>query len=169
MGDSEQPAKSTRRMETDEERQGRQRAQKEMEKQIEALRLERAALMKMADELQISGTDIQNIDPNLLHYQKSDKLVQTPVPDPLAVVTIDEIGTIAQIQILEKVFTIEIPMNENGEYDPKGKMRKFGGLPGTMAGIDRFINLTPAIDGDRAELFAQSIKPAQPTDRKSVV
>ena len=136
----------------------------DIDKQIKALRLEREALHKFADSLKISDSEVQNIDPALLHYQKSDKLVQTPVPDPLAVITEEENGTISQLEILEKVFTIEIPVDENGFFDPKGKQRKkFGGLPSTMSGVDRYINLTPAIEGERAELYAQSIKPTQPT------
>jgi hypothetical protein len=135
-----------------------------MSKQIEYLKNEREALLKFADSLKISDSEVQNIDPALLHYQKSDKLVQTPVPEPLAVITEDENGTISQLEILEKIFTIEIPVDENGHFDPTSKkMKKFGGLPGTMAGVDKYINLTPAIEGERAELYAQSIKPAQPT------
>ena len=135
-----------------------------MKIQFDRLKTELSDLNKYAESKGFSDEDITSIDPALLHYRKADKLVEVPVPDPLASVTEDEVGTIAQLEILERAFTIEIPVNSDGEFDPKSKtMKKFGGLPGTMAGVDKFVNLTPAIEGERAELYAKSIKPAQPT------
>jgi hypothetical protein len=153
-----------------------------MEAAVNQARSELDDIRSFRNKISINPGDLKKIHPNLLHYDEANKLVEVPILDPLAHISPDEIGVIAQLSILERCFTVDIPVNAHGVFDEEYRIpenvtlvldksirvdgnrlwKTIGGLPGTMRGVDRFINLTPAIDGERAELFASAIKPMLP-------
>lgn len=124
-------------------------------------------IQKLVDLLRVKPEDIANLDPNLQQLRRADLLVKTPLSDPLTAVIEGEAYDIAKIAILREIFTLRLPAK-----DKDGKLRSgarpgeeyvtYGGLPATMAGIARLIDILPAIDGKRAGQFVDAIKPAQP-------
>jgi len=126
-----------------------------------------ADIQKIIDVLKVKPEDIANLDPNLQQLRRADLLVKTPLSDPLTSVTEGEAYDIAKIAILGEIFTLRLPAKL-----PDGTLRfgakpgddyvTYGGLPATMTGISRLINILPAIDGKRAGQFVDAIKPAQP-------
>ena len=112
-------------------------------------------LKRIVDLLKVKPGDVADLDPNLQQLRRADFLVKTPLFDPLTSVIEGEAYDIAKIDILTEVFTLKTK-------DDVGKDVIYGGLPATNAGINRLINILPAIDGKRANQFVDAIKPAQP-------
>jgi len=122
---------------------------------------------RLIELLKIKPEDIANLDPNLQQLRRADLLVKTPLPDPLTSVTEGEAYDIAKIAILCEGFTLRLPAKmPDGSFRPGAKEGDkyliYGGLPATMAGMARLIDILPAIEGKRAGQFVDAIKPAQP-------
>jgi hypothetical protein len=130
-----------------------------------------ADIQKLMETLKIKPEDIANLDPNLQQLRRADLLVKIPLSDPLTAVIEGEAYDIAKIAILKEIFTLRLPAKFSdgplrGTPRPGAKPGEdlvvYGGLPATMAGIARLIDILPAIDGKRAGQFVDAIKPAQP-------
>jgi hypothetical protein len=126
-----------------------------------------ADIQKLVDLLKVKPEDIANLDPNLQQLRRADLLVKTPLSDPLTAVIEGEAYDIAKIAILKEIFTLRLPAkDEKGNFRPGARPGDdyviYGGLPATMAGIARLVDILPAIDGKRAGQFVDAIKPAQP-------
>lgn len=124
-------------------------------------------IKRLMDTLKVKPEDIANLDPNLQQLRRADLLVKVPLSDPLTAVIEGEAYDIAKIAILKEIFTLRLPAKmPDGTLRPGAKLGEnvveYGGLPATMAGIARLIDILPAIDGKRAGQFVDAIKPAQP-------